>query len=102
MGQRAFNQCRGCHTVERGRSGAGLNPYGVLGRRAAAEGVRYSTSMRQKADDGLTWPEETLRPYPRNPRKAVPGTAMEFACLRNEQQLSDLPACLKQATGSAQ
>ena len=81
----------------------GPNLHGVFGRRAAAvEGFRYSAPMRQKAEGGLIWTEENLRPYLQNPREVVPGTAMAFAGLRNEQQLNDLIAYLKQATGAAQ
>ena len=103
-GQRVFNQCRACHTVEQGgRNGVGPNLHGVFGRRAAAvEGFRYSAPMRQKAEGGLIWTEENLRPYLQNPREVVPGTAMAFAGLRNEQQLNDLITYLKQATGAAQ
>lgn len=103
-GQRVFGQCRACHTVEQGgRNGVGPNLHGVFGRRAAAvEGFRYSAPMRERAENGLTWTEENLRPYLRNPREVVPGTAMAFAGLRNEQQLNDLIAYLKQAAGAAQ
>jgi cytochrome c len=35
-GQRVFNQCRSCHTVEAGgRSATGPNLHGVVGRKAA-------------------------------------------------------------------
>lgn len=97
-GQRVFNQCRACHTIEQGgRNGVGPNLHGVIGRRAASvEGFRYSPAMRQKGEQGWTWTEENLRPYLRNPREVVPGTTMAFAGLRNEQQLNDLMAYLVQ------
>ena len=58
-GQRVFNQCRACHTVDRGgRNGVGPNLHGVVGRKAGAvEGFRYSASMKEKAEGGLTWTE---------------------------------------------
>jgi cytochrome c len=101
-GQRVFNQCRACHTVEQGgRNGVGPNLHGMFGRPAAAvEGFRYSAAMRTKAEAGLVWTPETLAPYLRNPREAVPGGSMAFAGLRNEQQLADLIAYLLQATGA--
>lgn len=100
-GQRVFNQCRACHTIDQGgRNGVGPNLHGVVGRRAASvEGFRYSNPMRQKGEQGWTWTEENLRPYLQNPREVVPGTSMAYPGLRNEQQLNDLIAYLKQQSG---
>ena len=101
-GQRVFNQCRACHTVDQGgRNGVGPNLYGVFDRRAGAvEGFRYSAPMRAKAEEGLTWNEANLRAYIANPKAVVPAGSMAFAGLRNEQQLNDLIAYLRRATGA--
>jgi cytochrome c len=101
-GQRVFNQCRACHTVEQGgRNGVGPNLHGVIGRKAGSiEGFRYSPAMRAKAEGGLTWDEATLRAYIANPKEVVPAGSMSFVGLRNEQQLNDLMAYLRQATGA--
>ena len=95
-GQRVFNQCRACHTVDKGgRNGVGPNLWGVVGRKAASiEGFRYSTNMRTLAEGGLTWNEERLTAYLTNPKSVVPQGSMAFAGLRNEQQLKDLLAYL--------
>lgn len=100
-GQRVFNQCRACHTVDAGgRAGVGPNLHGVIGRRAAAiDGFRYSPSMRQRAEGGLTWTEDNLRAYLRNPKEIVPAGTMSFPGLRNDQQLNDLMAYLRQQQG---
>ena len=100
-GRAVFNQCRACHTVEQGgRNGVGPNLHGVVGRKAASvEGFRYSAPMRQKGEEGWVWSEENLQPYLRNPREVVPGTSMAFPGLRNEQQLNDLVAYLRQQSG---
>jgi cytochrome c len=97
-GQRVFNQCRACHTIdEGGRDGVGPNLHGVVGRKAAAvEGFRYSPNMRELAEGGLTWTDENLRKYLTNPKSVVPRGTMAFAGIRNEKQLNDLIAYLKQ------
>jgi cytochrome c len=97
-GQRVFNQCRACHTINQGgRAGVGPNLYGVVGRKAASvEGFRYSAPMREKAQEGLTWNDETLRAYLRDPKAVVPGGSMSFPGIRNDQQLNDVIAYLQQ------
>jgi cytochrome c len=96
-GQRVFNQCRACHSIEQGgRNGVGPNIHGVVGRKAGSiEGFRYSASMREKAAGGLAWDEDTLRAYLANPKAVVPAGSMSYPGLRNEQQLNDLIAYLK-------
>jgi cytochrome c len=95
-GQRVFNQCRACHTIDQGgRNGVGPNLHGVVGRRAGSiEGFRYSANMRQLAEGGLTWDEANLRRYLTNPKDLVPQGSMAFAGLRNPQQLNDVIAYL--------
>jgi cytochrome c len=95
-GQRVFNQCRACHSVEgSGRNGVGPNLHGIVGRRAASvEGFRFSANMRQLGEGGLTWTPETLQRYLINPKDLVPQGSMAFAGLRNEQQRNDIVAYL--------
>lgn len=96
-GQRVFNQCRACHTIdEGGRNQVGPNLHGVVGRKAAEqEGFRYSANMKELAEGGLTWTEENLRKYLANPKSLVPRGTMAFVGIRNQKQLDDLIAYLK-------
>ena len=102
-GQRVFNQCRACHTIDAGgRNGVGPNLHGVWGRAAGAlEGFRYSAPMRERAAAGLVWNEENLRGYITDPKSVVPGGSMSYVGLRNEQQRNDLIAYLRQASTAA-
>jgi cytochrome c len=100
-GKRVFNQCSACHTINQGGPNrVGPNLHGVIGRKAAAvEGFRYSGPMKQKGEEGLVWTEEALRPYLKNPREVVAGTIMAFPGLRQDQQITDVIAYLKQQSG---
>ncbi|MGK7866208.1 c-type cytochrome [Falsiroseomonas sp. E2-1-a20] len=95
-GQRVFNQCRACHTVnEGGRNGVGPNLHGIVGRQAASvQGFRYSAAMQEWAP-GKTWDEANLRAYLTNPKDVVPRGSMSFPGLRNPTQLNDVIAYLK-------
>jgi cytochrome c len=99
-GQRVFNQCRACHTINAGgRNGVGPNLHGIWGRQAGqVQGFRYSANMTQLAGGGLTWDEATLRRYLTNPKDVVPQGSMAFNGIRNEQQLNDLLAYLQRAS----
>ena len=98
-GQRVFNQCRACHTInEGGRSGVGPNLHGVVDRAAGTrEGFRYSANLREQAAAGLTWNEATLSRYLTNPKDVLPQGSMAFAGLRQPQQVADVIAYLQRA-----
>jgi cytochrome c len=100
-GQRVFNQCMACHTINQGGPNrVGPNLHGVVGRKAGSiEGFRYSANMKQLAEGGLAWDDDTLRRYLANPKSVVPQGSMAFPGIRNEQQLNDVIAYVKQAGG---
>jgi cytochrome c len=101
-GQRVFNQCRACHTINAGgRNGVGPNLHGVWDRQAGqVQGFRYSANMQQLATGGLKWDEATLRRYLTNPKDLVPQGSMAFNGIRNEEQLNNLLAYLRQASAA--
>lgn len=100
-GQRVFNQCRACHNIDAGQPNkVGPNLHGVMGRKAAAvEGFRYSDNLKELGSNGHTWTEENLRAYLANPKAVAPRGIMAFPGIRNEQQLNDVVAYVKQASG---
>jgi cytochrome c len=97
-GQRVFNQqCRACHTLEKGgASPTGPNLHGVFGRKAGtAEGYEFSDAMKAS---GVVWDDATMADYNRDPKGKVPGTKMVFTGIKQAGQLDDLVIYLKQAT----
>lgn len=89
----AFAQCKACHSVEPGKHGIGPSLAGVFGASAGhADGFAYSTAM---TSSGLTWDEATLDTYLQSPFKAVPGTKMAYAGLKDDAKRAELIEYLK-------
>src|SRR5690606_17899425 len=94
-GKRAFNKCRACHQVgEKARNLVGPHLNGLFGRKAGTvENYRYSDANK---NSGIVWDEEIFFEYIKNPAKYMPGTKMAFPGLRNDKEIKDLTAYLKQ------
>lgn len=96
-GERAFQKCYSCHSVdpkEKGLSGPTLA--GVVGRRAASlPGFAYSPAIKKAAADGLVWDEKTLDRYLEDPLEMIPETTMGFPGLRNAAERRAVIAYLK-------
>lgn len=90
-GESVFKACATCHTTDHSnRVGPGLE--GIIGRKAGtAPGFRYSRAMK---NSGIVWDEKTLDAFLESPQKAVPGTRMPYAGLKDKTDRSDLIAYL--------
>ncbi|WP_246148676.1 c-type cytochrome [Skermanella pratensis] len=95
-GKRVFNQCRACHVVDQETNRVGPHLVGLFGRKAGSvEGFRYSEAI-QNAD--ITWDEESLSNYLKDPKGFIPGNKMAFAGIRKDDDLNNLIAYLKAET----
>lgn len=94
-GEKSFNKCRSCHQVgvtAKNTVGPLLN--GLFGRKSGTvEGYNYSEPNK---NSGITWDETTFAEYIKDPKAKIPGTKMSFSGIKNEQEIKDLTAFLKQ------
>jgi len=92
-GEKVFNKCKACHTLEEGKNKVGPSLHGVIGRPAGSiEGFKYSSAM---TESGLTWDEETLAKFLAKPKDLVDKTKMSFAGLKKEEDIENVIAYLK-------
>lgn len=94
-GEKSFAKCRACHQVgETARNTVGPKLNGLFGRTAGTiEGYNYSPANK---NSGVIWTEETFAKYIQNPRAFMPGNKMAFAGIKNETEITNLTAFLKQ------
>ena len=96
-GRGVFRRCQACHKVgEAALTQRAVGPHlnGLFGRKAGSvEGFNYSKANRES---GITWSEENFTDYIKNPRNYMKGTRMAFAGIRDEREIKDLIAYLKQ------
>lgn len=95
-GERIFAQCRACHQVgETARNGVGPQLNGLFGRnKGSVPGYTYSNAYQAIKDQ--TWSEDNFRVYIKDPRGVTPGTKMIYAGLKDDTQITNLIAYLKQ------
>ena len=89
-GQATAKQCGACHTFEKGGPNrVGPNLWGIVGDERGKErgGFNFSAAMKAK---GGKWTFEELNKFIKDPRGYIPGTAMTFAGIRNDQQRANV------------
>ena len=95
-GQGVFKRmCFPCHDAGPGakvKLGPPLN--GLDGRKAGTlPGFNYSEANK---NSGITWGDATFAEYIKNPMQRMPGTRMAFAGVRDDKDIANLWAFLKQ------
>ena len=99
-GQSTAKQCQACHTFEKGGPNrVGPNLYNIVDdeRGKGKNGFNFSAAMKAK---GGEWTYEELNKFLTNPRNYIPGTAMTFAGISNDQQRADVIAYLRTLSDS--
>lgn len=92
-GERTAQVCASCHTFDAGGANrTGPNLHGVVGRAVAGlGGFSYSPAL---TGHGGQWTYEALDQFLTSPARAIPGTRMAFAGLRNPRDRAHLIAYL--------
>jgi cytochrome c len=94
-GEQSFKKCFPCHSVGEGaKNKVGPELNGLDGRHSgSAPGFSYSDANK---NSGIVWGEVTFKEYIKDPRAKIPGTKMIFPGIKNEKEIGDLWAYLKQ------
>ena len=93
-GAQVARACLACHSLTAGRHLTGPSLFAVVGREAgSAEGfTRYSQALKRS---GLTWDEQQLDAWLKNPAALVPGNTMGFPGIDDAGARADLIAYLE-------
>lgn len=94
-GAQSFKKCLPCHSIGEGaKNKVGPELNGIDGRHSGtAPDYNYSDANKKS---GITWNEETFKEYIKDPRGKIKGTKMIFAGIKNEKEIANLWAYLKQ------
>jgi cytochrome c len=97
-GEAIYGRCLACHALAYDRTGP--RHCGLFGRAAGSvKGFAYSEAMKRS---NIVWGEKTLDLFLADPLKAVPGTAMGYAGVKDPKERADLLAYLKRAGTSSE
>ena len=94
-GEQSFKKCFPCHSIgddAQNKIGPELN--GIDGRHSGSiPDFSYSDANK---NSGIVWNEATFKEYIKDPRAKIPGTKMIFPGIKNEKEVDNLWAYLKQ------
>ncbi|MFW8644900.1 cytochrome c family protein [Rhizobium leguminosarum] len=96
-GATVFKKCATCHVADTDTNKVGPSLNKLFGRKAGTHpNFAYSAGMKAAGEGGLVWDETVLRDYLHNPKAKVKGTKMAFVGVKDDQEITDLIAYLKQ------
>ncbi len=91
-GEKVFALCRSCHVLDEGVNRVGPSLYNVVGRASGSvAGFSYSDANKSS---GVTWSEDVLFEYLKDPKGFMPGTKMTFPGIKDDQDRANLVAYL--------
>jgi cytochrome c len=97
-GEKVFRDCKPCHTLAEGKNRVGPNLYHIVGRKAGTvEGFAYSNAMKHA---GIIWNEKNLKEFLAKPMWFIAGNKMAFAGIKQENELNNLIAYLKEVASA--
>jgi cytochrome c len=93
-GQKFYEECIACHSLERGVHGIGPSLHGVFNRRAGElSDYRYSPALKRS---GIIWTADTLDAFIADSQQFLPANRMPYAGMPNAADRADLIAYLQQ------
>jgi cytochrome c len=96
-GETVFKKCAVCHIADTDKNKVGPSLNHLFGRTAGTHpDFAYSAAMKAAGTAGLVWDEATLRDYLHDPKLKVKGTKMVFVGLKDDGDITNLLAYLKQ------
>lgn len=96
-GEKVFAKCKACHVADKDQNRVGPSLKGLFGRAAGTHaGFNYSKPMKDAGAGGLVWDDAHFAEYIKNPKAKVKGTKMVFAGLKEDADIANLVAYLKQ------
>lgn len=95
QGEKVFLKCRACHQIgETAKNAVGPELNGLFGRKTGSvPGYSYSAANK---NSGIVWDEAIFREYIQNPKAKIPGTKMSFPGLKDQTDIDNVIAYLKQ------
>lgn len=95
QGEKVFLKCRACHQIgETAKNAVGPELNGLFGRKTGSvPGYSYSAANK---NSGIVWDETVFREYIQNPKAKIPGTKMTFPGLKDQTDIDNVIAYLKQ------
>ena len=92
-GEKKFEECQACHSLDKNAESVGPSLYGVFGRKAGTGAdFRYSPAMKRS---NITWTPEGVDAFITDPQKAVPANRMPYAGMASAADRADLIAFLQ-------
>jgi cytochrome c len=94
-GEKKFEECHACHSLDRNAESVGPSLYGVFERKAGTStDFRFSPAMKRS---GITWTPGTLETFIADPQSAVPANRMPYAGMPDAGDRADLVAYVQKA-----